>query len=47
MGDAVNSTEKIRGWTEHLIDPEELSSQLNTVIKKSPEDVTYYGLSDS
>jgi magnesium-transporting ATPase (P-type) len=46
MSDAVNSTEKIRTWTEHLIESDELAKQLGCIIKKNPSDTNYYGLEE-
>lgn len=46
MSNAVARTEKIRDWTEHVIEIEKLAEDLQTIIKKKPEDVNYFGLTD-
>lgn len=46
MSNAVARTEKIRDWTEHVIEIEKLAEDLSTVIKKNPTDINYFGLTD-
>lgn len=46
MSNAVARTEKIRDWTEHLIDIEKLAEDLETKIKKNPTDAGYFGLTE-
>jgi len=46
MANAVSSTEKIRQWTDHIIDQEDLAKQLETVVKVDPTDKSYHGLTE-
>lgn len=47
MASAVNSTEKIRTWNEHMIEIEQLAAQLETKIKNKETDKNYFGLTEA
>ncbi|CDW80621.1 k antiporter p-type alpha subunit family protein [Stylonychia lemnae] len=44
ISSAVNGTEKIRTWNEHMIETEQLAQQLETCIKARETDKSYFGL---
>lgn len=46
MASAVNSTEKIRTWQEHVIDSEDLARQLETLIHAEGDEKGYHGLTE-